>query len=77
MKEAKKNHRNLLAVNAVCHRILKVMREKVAKGSDRWTPFEGVPVSVSMGELRRREVPGKIEFNSVYLSLRFFYLCFA
>ena len=58
MKENKKNHRNLLAVNAVCQRVLRVMREALAKESMRWTPFEGVPESVSLAELRRREAVG-------------------
>lgn len=58
MKRHNKNHGNLLAINAVCHRILKVMREALTKGSTRWTPFEGVPESVSVAELRKRETAG-------------------
>ena len=58
MKEHEKNHRNLLTVNAVGRRVLKLMREALTKRSTRWTPFEGVPESVSVGELRRREAVG-------------------
>lgn len=58
MKEHKKNHGNVLAINAVCHRVLKVMREALTKGSTGWTPFEGVPASVSVAELRKRETAG-------------------
>ena len=54
MKKHKENHGNLLAVNAVCQRILKVMREALTKGSTRWTPFEGVPVSVPRSKVRKK-----------------------
>jgi hypothetical protein len=57
MKKHVKNHGNL-AVNAVCRRILKVMREALEKGSMRWTPFEGVPQSVAVADLRKRETAG-------------------
>jgi hypothetical protein len=58
MKEHGKNHGNLLAINAVCRRVIKVMREALGKESARWTPFEGVPLSVSLADLRRRETAG-------------------
>ena len=58
MKKREKSHGNLLAINAVCHRVLKVMREALTEGSTRWTPFEGVPASVSVAELRKRETAG-------------------
>lgn len=58
MKKQGKNHGNLLVINAVCRRVLKVMRETLGKESARWTPFEGVPVSVSVADLRRRETAG-------------------
>jgi hypothetical protein len=58
MKEHEKNHRNLLAVNAIGRRVLKVMRERLIKESSKWTPFEGVPESFSVAELRRREAAG-------------------
>jgi len=58
MKQQKKNGGNLLTVNAVGRRVLKVMRKALTKRSTRWTPFEGVPESVSVGELRRREAVG-------------------
>ena len=58
MKQQRKNGGNPLTVNAVGRRVLKVMRKALTKGSIRWTPFEGVPESVSVGELRRREAAG-------------------
>ena len=58
MTKHKRNHGNLLAINAVCRRVLKVMREALTKGSTRWTPFEGVPESVSVAALRKRETAG-------------------
>ncbi|MBW2173906.1 MAG: hypothetical protein JRF64_04555 [Deltaproteobacteria bacterium] len=58
MKKHKKNHGNLLRVNAVCRRVLKGMRDTVTKGSTRWTPYEAVPESVAVAELRRREAAG-------------------
>ena len=58
MKQQKKNAGKLLTVNAVGRRVLKVMRKAPTKRSTRWTPFEGIPESVSVGELRRREAAG-------------------
>ena len=58
MKKHKKNHGNLVGVNAVSHRVLKRMRKAQTKGSRRWTPVEGVPVNVPVLRLRRREMAG-------------------
>lgn len=58
MKKHKKNHGNLLRVNAVCRRVLKGMRAAVTKGSTRWTPVESVPESVSVADMRKRETAG-------------------
>lgn len=68
MKKHRKNHGNVLAVNAVCQRVLKVVRKALTKRTtrwtpfewvpDRWTPFEGVPLSVFVADLRKRETPG-------------------
>jgi hypothetical protein len=58
MKKHRKNHTDLLAVNAVCHRVLTFMRKALTKKSTRWTPFEGVPVSVFLADLGKRETAG-------------------
>jgi hypothetical protein len=58
MKKHQNDRGNPLTVNAVCQRVLKSMREALTQESKKWTPFEGVPVSVSVAELRRQEVPG-------------------
>jgi hypothetical protein len=58
MKKHKKNHGNLLRVNGVCRRVLKGMRDAVKKGATRWTPFESVPESVSVANMRKRETAG-------------------
>ncbi|MBW2175028.1 MAG: hypothetical protein JRF64_10540 [Deltaproteobacteria bacterium] len=55
MKKHKKNHGNLLRIDAVCRRVVKGMRDAVTKGSTRWTPFESVPESVSVADIRKRE----------------------
>lgn len=58
MKKHRKNHGNVLAVNAVCQRVLKVVRKALTRRTTRWTPFEGVPLSVFVADLRKRETPG-------------------
>lgn len=58
MNEHIDKRENTLTVNAVSYRVLKVMREALKIESTDWTPFEGVPVSVSVAELRRQEASG-------------------
>ena len=58
MKKLERNYETLLRItNAVSHRILERMMEAQKREFTRWTPFEGVPVSVTWSELGEREMP--------------------
>jgi hypothetical protein len=58
MKQHRKNREDRLTVNAICCRVLRIMRKALTEEPVEWTPFESVPVSVSLADLRNRETAG-------------------
>ncbi len=57
MKELKKGYEGLLKItDAIATRVLKMIKADPWKEATRWTPYEGVPVSVPLADLVKARV---------------------
>ena len=61
MKKPESNYETLPKItNTISHRALERMTEARKGESTRWTPYEGIPVSVTLSELGEREIPAAL-----------------
>jgi hypothetical protein len=57
MEELKKGYKGLLKItNAISGRVVKMVKVDPWKEAMRWTPYEGVPVSIPLAELTKSKM---------------------
>jgi hypothetical protein len=57
MKELKKGYKGLRNLtNAISKRVLKMIKAEPWKEATRWTPYEGIPVSVPLADLEKTKM---------------------